>query len=81
MNKFLFCQDCRHGFVFNEQEQEFFRQRNWQDPIRCVECRKRHKENLKDPYYGLASAMSRDFTRKKRHSRVPYAPYVVGGFR
>lgn len=77
----LFCRDCRKMFIFSDGEQEFYAVRKWPDPIRCPDCRKAHKERQKDPYFGWQSAMSPNFVRKQRHTRVHYAPHVVGGFR
>ena len=77
----LFCRDCRKMFIFSEQEKSFFSARKWADPVRCPECRKIHKERQRDPYFGWQSSMRPTFTRKQRHTRVHYAPHVVGGFR
>jgi len=77
----LICKDCRQTFVFTEREQTSFAQRKWDKPIRCPECRKIHKAKMNDPYRGWESVMFPSFSRKQRHTRVHYAPHIVGGFR
>lgn len=77
----LLCRDCFLLFDFSERDQVFYKKNGWPKPIRCPHCQKLHKEKLKDPYYGWESTMSSGFSRKQRHTRVHYAPHVVGGFR
>ena len=44
-DKHLTCKDCGSDFVFSEGEQEFFREKGFEnDPIRCPACRKARKE-------------------------------------
>lgn len=81
MKKHLTCIDCRQLFPFEAGEQDFFKRRGWSDPIRCPCCRKKHKEAMSDPYYGIESVMARSIGARHRHTRVHYPPHVVGGFR
>ncbi|BBI35560.1 RQC-minor-1 family DNA-binding protein [Cohnella abietis] len=39
--KILKCWDCRERFVFEVEEQEFFKLKGFNDPKRCPECRER----------------------------------------
>lgn len=79
-NKIRLCRDCSRLFYFTEGEQKFYARKGFQPPVRCPICRKARIRN-RDPYEGWEATMSPDFQKKKRHSRVPYAPYVVGGMR
>lgn len=44
-NKILKCKDCDDDFVFSEDEQEFFREKNFTEPKRCPACRKAKRES------------------------------------
>ncbi|MDL2237110.1 zinc-ribbon domain-containing protein [Christensenellaceae bacterium OttesenSCG-928-K19] len=45
-DKTLVCKDCGVEFVFSEGEQEFFREKGFENaPARCPECRKVRKQN------------------------------------
>lgn len=33
------CKDCGKEFVFTEGEQEFYREKEFANPVRCKECR------------------------------------------
>jgi DNA-directed RNA polymerase subunit RPC12/RpoP len=38
------CRDCGKEFVFTEGEQEFYREKGFEnDPVRCPECRRARK--------------------------------------
>ena len=40
----LVCKDCGKEFVFTVGEQEFFKEKGFEnDPVRCPECRKARK--------------------------------------
>lgn len=44
-DKILVCKDCKAEFVFTEGEQEFYREKGFaNEPQRCPECRKAHKQ-------------------------------------
>jgi DNA-directed RNA polymerase subunit RPC12/RpoP len=41
----LVCKDCGQEFTFTEGEQEFFKEKGFQnDPVRCPDCRKARKQ-------------------------------------
>ena len=43
-DKTLVCKDCGKEFVFTVGEQEFFKEKGFEnDPVRCPECRKARK--------------------------------------
>lgn len=44
----LTCADCGREFPFTAEEQEFFRERGYQPPKRCKECRQARKEQRGD---------------------------------
>ena len=66
------CKDCNHLFCFSDSEKEFDASKKWDDPVRCKCCREKHKEKLKDPYYGLYESMFPYYRKKKRHLGLPY---------
>lgn len=44
-DKKLICKDCNSEFVFTEREQEFYKEKGFEnDPVRCPECRKARKQ-------------------------------------
>lgn len=74
------CRRCRRYFYLSADEQKRYRERGHVPPEHCPVCRTYRREN-RDPYEGWEGTMAPAFQRKKRHSRVHYAPYVVGGMR
>lgn len=43
-DKTIVCKDCGKEFVFTEGEQEFYKEKGFEnDPVRCPECRKKKK--------------------------------------
>lgn len=45
-DKTLVCKDCSKEFVFTEGEQEFYKEKGFEnDPVRCPECRKARKNS------------------------------------
>ncbi|MEY7999823.1 zinc-ribbon domain-containing protein [Clostridium sp. JNZ X4-2] len=43
-DKTIVCKDCGKEFVFTEGEQEFYKEKGFEnDPVRCPECRKKRK--------------------------------------
>lgn len=46
-NKTIICKDCGKEFVFTVGEQNFYKEKNFSDPVRCKECRrtKNNKNN------------------------------------
>jgi len=40
----LVCKDCGKDFVFTEGEQEFYKEKGFEnDPVRCPDCRRARK--------------------------------------
>lgn len=44
----LTCADCGHDFVWTAKDQEFFREKGYQQPKRCKECRQAKKAQRGD---------------------------------
>lgn len=40
----LTCADCGHDFVWSAREQEFYREKGFQQPKRCKDCNRARKE-------------------------------------
>lgn len=77
----ILCSDCFALFEYTDNEQAFFESRGWKKPIRCPICRQKNKQKHSDPYFGWESSMGYGGSLRHRHTRVHYAPHVVGGFR
>ena len=44
-DKTLTCKDCGDEFVFTEGEQDFYKEKGFDnDPVRCPSCRKNRKQ-------------------------------------
>lgn len=44
-DKVIVCKDCKAEFVFTEREQEFYKEKGFNnEPVRCPECRKQKKQ-------------------------------------
>ncbi|TLG73899.1 zinc-ribbon domain-containing protein [Culicoidibacter larvae] len=45
----IVCKDCGETFIFTEGEQEFFREKGFEnDPVRCPSCRRAKKQRQRD---------------------------------
>jgi uncharacterized protein with PIN domain len=45
-DKKLVCKDCNEEFLFTEGEQEFYKEKGFEnEPQRCPDCRKARKQN------------------------------------
>ncbi|MEG0371525.1 MAG: zinc-ribbon domain-containing protein [Clostridium sp.] len=43
-DKTLVCRDCGKDFIFTEGEQEFYREKGFEnEPTRCIDCRRAKK--------------------------------------
>jgi hypothetical protein len=42
-DKTLVCKDCGNEFTFTAREQEFYKQNNFSEPLRCKPCRDKRK--------------------------------------
>lgn len=40
----LTCRDCGNPFGFTEGEQEFYKKKGFNDPVRCPQCRQAKKQ-------------------------------------
>ena len=48
-DKTIICKDCGNEFVFTEGEQEFYKEKGFEnEPQRCPDCRKKRKERNND---------------------------------
>mgnify|MGYP000281030221 CR=1 FL=1 len=47
-NKKIMCKDCGKEFMFIVGEQEFYKEKGFNDPVRCKECRVAKKERFKN---------------------------------
>lgn len=77
-DKTITCRDCGQAFVFSVREQEFFAERGFGDPVRCLVCRRAHKAKRNDgaaPGGPSGGAPVRDVER--RYS-VPGGPRPAG---
>ncbi|MBU5256892.1 MULTISPECIES: zinc-ribbon domain-containing protein [Tissierella] len=44
-DKTIKCKDCGTDFVFTEREQEFYKEKGFDnEPQRCADCRKKRKQ-------------------------------------
>jgi uncharacterized protein with PIN domain len=44
-DKFIICKDCNTEFVFTDGEQNFYKEKGFEnEPQRCPECRKARKQ-------------------------------------
>ena len=47
----LVCKDCGSEFVFTVGEQEFYKEKGFEnDPVRCPECRKARKQQRRNNF-------------------------------
>ena len=42
-DKILICKDCHRKFYFTVKEQKDYGQKGWEDPVRCLYCRRQKK--------------------------------------
>ena len=48
-DKNITCKDCGKDFLFTEGEQQFFKEKGFEnDPVRCPECRKSRKNQKRE---------------------------------
>ena len=46
-DKTLICKDCNNEFVFTQGEQDFYKEKGFEnEPVRCPECRKEKKQRM-----------------------------------
>lgn len=71
-DKNLTCQDCGASFVFPADKQEFFAQKGYADPKRCLDCVKKNKESRGDRPAGASFPAVCDSCKKE--TTVPFQP-------
>jgi ssDNA-binding Zn-finger/Zn-ribbon topoisomerase 1 len=48
-DKSLNCRDCNNEFIFTEGEQEFFKEKGFEnEPVRCPDCRRARKNQQRN---------------------------------
>ncbi|MTK13350.1 MAG: cytochrome C551 [Clostridiaceae bacterium] len=48
-DKTLSCKDCGKDFIFTEGEQEFYKEKGFEnDPVRCPDCRRARKQEQRN---------------------------------
>ena len=46
-DKKIICKDCGNEFVFTVGEQEFYKEKGFDnDPVRCADCRRARKQQI-----------------------------------
>lgn len=45
----LICQDCGNEFIWTEDDQQFYRSKNLDQPQYCLICRAKHRAMERDP--------------------------------
>ncbi len=51
-DKIIKCQDCQQEFVWTMGEQEFYGQKELEEPVRCLICRSVLKKAKEDKFRG-----------------------------
>jgi hypothetical protein len=51
-DKIIICQDCQQEFVWTGGEQEFYKEKNLSQPLRCLVCRAIYKKAQQDQFRG-----------------------------
>ena len=50
-DKTLVCRDCGSEFVFSVGEQEFYKEKGFEnEPTRCISCRRAKKNKIEDNF-------------------------------
>lgn len=48
-DKTLNCKDCGKDFIFTEGEQEFYKEKGFEnEPVRCPDCRRERKQQQRN---------------------------------
>ena len=88
VDKTITCRDCAVEFVFTVREQEFFAERGFGDPVRCINCRRALKAKRQGDADGAAPAgrsgdgfQQRPAPSYRPHSDRPQGDRPQGGFR
>ncbi len=72
-DKTITCRDCGQAFNFTVREQEFFAERGFGDPVRCLTCRRAHKAKRQEGDPGAAGSAAGGPVRdvERRYSAPP----------
>ncbi len=55
-DKVLTCKDFNHDFIFNESEQDFYKEKGFEnEPQRCPECRRARKQQRNNNNYNRSA--------------------------
>lgn len=74
----IICAQCHKEFLLTFGQKIWYFKRDLSLPKHCPACRKQRRENP-DPYDGWQCTMRAGGGRCRKHSMVPYAPFVAGG--
>lgn len=44
-NQKIICKDCNKEFIFTIGEQKFYKEKGFETPVRCKDCRRSKKNN------------------------------------
>jgi CxxC-x17-CxxC domain-containing protein len=78
-DKQLLCKDCGNTFVFTEREQEFYKEKQFQnEPQRCPACRAAKKQQIRTGRGSFNNAPREMFdvtcTSCGKETQVPFQP-------
>jgi len=65
-DKTLICKDCNNEFVFTEGEQDFYKEKGFEnEPQRCPDCRRARKQQRRSNGFGGGNrGGNRDFSSR-----------------
>ncbi len=75
------CKTCGELFELSPRQVSNYITKYGSIPTHCTACRKERRRERKSPYYGIEEAFYNYMPCKKRHRRVYYSPYIMGGLR
>jgi CxxC-x17-CxxC domain-containing protein len=71
-DKSLVCKECGKTFLFTQQEQDFYKERNFEnEPQRCPECRRARKQELRSRRREMHTVICSDCGKE---TSVPFKP-------
>ena len=63
MDKTLICVDCGNEFIFTEGEQEFYKEKGFEnEPKRCPDCRRAKKHKTTEDSFKLLEKVIRVYS-------------------
>ena len=63
------CKDCNKEFIFTTKEQMFYTEKQYDEPLRCKECRKTLREKIKNKIGAIIPCH-----RCGKEAKVPFVP-------